>query len=1458
MKRLFFAGMTIAICLILAPSMVLGAVIHVPGDAATIQAGIDSAVNGDTVLVADGTYTGAGNRDIDFLGKAITVISENGPETCVLDSEGSDIDPHRGFNLATACLGRAILEGFTITGGAGVNLGGGIYCRAGAVSEIINCRIIGNTAIDSGGGIFSSGQTLKVADCIVSSNTANEAGGMKFSSSEVEIIHTEISSNTVSDSGGGVSFSSDTAFEMIDCAITGNSSSGHGGGIVANGSQGIIITSEISGNTCGNEGGGIMSGFGIILDLHHCTLTDNMATSGGAIYSGSVLNMFNSTVNGNMAEWGGGIHISSGPGTLISGCTIVSNYAGTTGGGGYGINAVIDIENSIFRNNDSPEGSAFSIVYSSSLDIRYSNVQAGLDGIFVHPWSTLNWGDGMLDADPLFVPGPEGAYYLSHLAAGQPEDSPCIDAGQYPAAVTCIEMSWGPVCLDEMTLRTDEIPDGSIADMGRHYFPAAYTTPTPPPTETPGPPSATPATPTHTPVPTYTAPPGDNLILTDVSGCTGDLVTVDLRMANEFTSVDAITIDLSFDPEILTCIGCEVGDLDPGWTMFGCGGNHPLGEIRVGGFTFGSGIPPGSNGTITRLFFDVNCPECQDFDVSDLVITEVHDDVEDFNTVNGMFIYYCGDPPMPTLTPSPTPTSTPTATPTFTALPGDTLMLTDATGCTGDLVAVDLRMANEITPVDAMTVYLSYDPEILTYISCETGDLDPGWFLFNCGSSPAPGEIRLGGFCSGTSIPSGSNGIISRLYFDVNCPECQDFDLSDLTITTVFDDVATFDTFDGVFTYYCDGPPGPTSTPVPTMPTSTPSLTPTVSPTATETPIWVPVISVSPSGGSHNVPVNTDLTVTVDAAVDPGTVNSSTFMVHSGFQAPVTGTFDTDMNTFSFDPSFDFHPGELIQATITDGVEADGNPVHPYIWGFRTEVTGGPGNFVSTELTEGGRVVVLGDLDGDHDLDAFIGNCTPWEGLIMINDGSGTFTDSGQTLGSYDSREAALGDLDNDGDLDIFYASYDEGYRIWLNDGSGIFTESAQTFEGRGTFSLGDLDGDGDLDAFFARSNGNRVLFNDGNGYYFDSGQSLGSNASKGVSLGDVDNDGDLDAMVINLDQGNRVWLNGGRGTFVDSGQSLGNNNRRDISMGDLDGDGDLDAFVANYDNGNRIWINNGAGNFMDSGQLIGDYPSTSISLGDLDGDGDLDAFVTNGGQNNRYWQNDGTGIFTDSGQLLANDLSLDSALGDLDGDGDLDAFVVNTDENIIWFYQINPTPTSTPTSTPTPTATGTSTPTPHELDITPTPTDTPTPLPTATLPPTETPEVTPTPVRIDPEIDIRMPAHYFTPGDPCSCIVSLTYPGQEPLSDLRLFVCLDIGGTMLFAPSFQGFDYYEVETVHPFMTFYVFDTFTWPDHVGTARDVTWYAFMTNPDFSEIIGNVDSWAFGWGMGPVFKYPLPVE
>jgi hypothetical protein len=127
--------------------------IHVPADQPTIQAGIDAAAEGDVVILADATYTGEGNKNLDFRGKAITIRSEsNDPTRCLIDCQQDG----RGFNFHSGETSASTLSGLTIQNGQVSDAGGGIYC-SNSSPTVTHCIFSGNsvttiTDLSVGGG----------------------------------------------------------------------------------------------------------------------------------------------------------------------------------------------------------------------------------------------------------------------------------------------------------------------------------------------------------------------------------------------------------------------------------------------------------------------------------------------------------------------------------------------------------------------------------------------------------------------------------------------------------------------------------------------------------------------------------------------------------------------------------------------------------------------------------------------------------------------------------------------------------------------------------------------------------------------------------------------------------------------------------------------------------------------------------------------------------------------------------------------------------------------------------------------------------------------------------------------------------------------------------------------------------------------------------------------------------
>ena len=186
MKRLI--GIT---ALLLVYGMAWAVTIHVPRQYSTIQAGIDAAIDGDTVLVADGTYTGLGNIDLDFGGREIVVRSENGPENCIIDCEYSG---GRGFYFHSGETSSAIVYGITVTHGA-ATLGCGVNIT-GASPTFKFCIIkynLGND-VSYGGGVYIDGGEPTFESCTIYGNQANQ-GGAIYSSSNMVVNSCIIAAN---------------------------------------------------------------------------------------------------------------------------------------------------------------------------------------------------------------------------------------------------------------------------------------------------------------------------------------------------------------------------------------------------------------------------------------------------------------------------------------------------------------------------------------------------------------------------------------------------------------------------------------------------------------------------------------------------------------------------------------------------------------------------------------------------------------------------------------------------------------------------------------------------------------------------------------------------------------------------------------------------------------------------------------------------------------------------------------------------------------------------------------------------------------------------------------------------------------------------------------------------------------------------------------------------------------
>lgn len=371
------------------------------GDYADIAAALAAARDGDTILLADGTYQGPGNVDLDPAGKAVVIASESlDPARCIIACQGSAAEPHRGFYIHSGEGQDCRIEGLTVTGGYAEGptgsldrAGGAVHCRESSSPVFVNCTFTACHAGYCGGAVVIAHESNPLfTDCSFGRNTSTWGGALcTLANAQPRCEGCRFDSNSVSNAGGAL-YAAESGPTFAGCTFAGNSAPR--GGAIA----------------CAQSAAPTVSG---------CTFTGNQGSyTGGAFYcEQSALRIEQCTLVGNASGRGAGLHCQ--------------------------VNSDIVLRRTILA--FSPAGEAVTCLdWSCLLDVQCCDVYGNAGG----DWTTCLEGAlataGNIARDPLFVDRENGDF---HLAAGSPcgpDSAACGTMGAWEAAADVGPAS-GPV-----------------------------------------------------------------------------------------------------------------------------------------------------------------------------------------------------------------------------------------------------------------------------------------------------------------------------------------------------------------------------------------------------------------------------------------------------------------------------------------------------------------------------------------------------------------------------------------------------------------------------------------------------------------------------------------------------------------------------------------------------------------------------------------------------------------------------------------------------------------------------------------------------------------------------------------------------------------------------------------------------------------------------------------------------
>ena len=417
--------------LLLLQSAVQAVTLHVfadgAGDYPTIQSAINASVHGDTVVLAQGVYTGSGNRGLNFNGKNIVVRGEGLPEEFVVDCEYMDV----GFWFVSGETASAVLEFVTITHGENVRdgIGGGVVCEDSSPT-LQNLRIVDNVGSHDAGIALDHSFSI-IRDCLIQGNVASgSAGGAGIYRSSPLFHNVTFRNNTAHYQGGAIHCGVESSGEFIGCLFQGSYASQEGGAVhIGTGSTTNFTDCQFIDNQ-GKKGGAIYCGqAGSVID--NCMIVDNYAElSGGAIFFAypPVANqpiVSSSIIYSNSGgAGGGGILATYGAVPILSQVTIVGNLGSDWNGAGISSasGSTVVIENSIVSLNMGPGLMRDS---SSIIDVSCTDVFGNTGGDYTLYMQDQTGINGNISEDPLFCDYDSWVLTLAEQSPCLPENNDC-------------------------------------------------------------------------------------------------------------------------------------------------------------------------------------------------------------------------------------------------------------------------------------------------------------------------------------------------------------------------------------------------------------------------------------------------------------------------------------------------------------------------------------------------------------------------------------------------------------------------------------------------------------------------------------------------------------------------------------------------------------------------------------------------------------------------------------------------------------------------------------------------------------------------------------------------------------------------------------------------------------------------------------------------------------------------